>query len=139
MIESVTMENMEASTNVLQVEEMATGSNDDPKNAAGRGDLKKVFVNAVRKNNVIQKIQALQEEKDVVPDTNLSRTSTSVQAFREKFQRSSRPNSLCMDPCDMVPADPMSGDMAEEDDDMMVEPTVKITVQKTDSNEMAKD
>ena len=66
------------------------------------GEYKKMFRNAVKKNNVIHKIQVLQEEKDVVKEMELTKASEGARGFKERFRRS-RPNSVC-DPLDMIPA-----------------------------------
>ncbi len=64
--------------------------------------FKKIFQNAVKKNNIIHKIQVLREEKDVVKEQELDKASLGAKGFKERFQRS-RPNSIC-DPLDMIPA-----------------------------------
>ena len=70
--------------------------------AAKPHGFKKIFQNAVRKNNIIHKIQVLQEEKDHVVQEELTKASEGAKSFKERFQKS-RPNSIC-DPVDMVPA-----------------------------------
>ena len=70
-------------------------------------EVKKMFQNAILRNNVIVKIQTLREEKDVVQDTELARAASGVRGLRERFQRS-RPNSIS-DPLDTVAKESGSG------------------------------
>ncbi len=72
-------------------------------NGGDKSSFKKLFVSAVRKNNVITKMQQLGELKDVVAETELEKAGQSIRSFRDRFQKS-RPNSMC-DRRDMVPAD----------------------------------
>lgn len=70
--------------------------------STAKGEVKKMFQNAIMKNNVIAKIQSLREEKDVVKDQQLDRASKGVEGLRARFQLN-RPNSIS-DPLDTKPA-----------------------------------
>jgi len=67
----------------------------------------KAFQNAVKKERIIHKIQVLQEEKDLVPESGeaLDRASAGVAGMRERFGRAKAAGRALEDPLDMVPAE----------------------------------
>ncbi len=84
---------------------MSSSASSSPQKSSPK-HLLKTFQDAVKKNNIIHRIQVLQEEKDEVTEQKLTKASEGVKGMRERFRRS-RPNSVS-DPLDMIPAEDMA-------------------------------